>query len=73
MQLLEEFLKKGLGTVPYPDRNKPEVNGTSRLSPYLHFGHISAGTVAMAARVPTLLRMVRKRFLSRSSHGANWR
>ena len=48
-QLLEEFSEKGLGTYD-TDRNKPEVNGTSRLSPYLHFGHISAGTVAMAAK-----------------------
>jgi deoxyribodipyrimidine photo-lyase len=38
------------------NRNKPEVGGTSRLSPYLHFGHISSLTVALAvenAGVPT--------------------
>jgi len=29
-------------------RNKPEVQGTSRLSPYLHFGNISPMTVAAA-------------------------
>jgi deoxyribodipyrimidine photo-lyase len=29
-------------------RNKPEINGTSQLSPYLHFGHISPITVALA-------------------------
>ena len=30
------------------DRNKPEVDGTSKLSPYLHFGHISPLTIALA-------------------------
>lgn len=29
-------------------RNKPEIDHTSRLSPYLHFGHISPVTVALA-------------------------
>lgn len=29
-------------------RNHPETDGTSRLSPYLHFGHISPITVALA-------------------------
>jgi deoxyribodipyrimidine photo-lyase len=31
-------------------RNHPEWDGTSRLSPYLHFGHISPITIALAAR-----------------------
>ena len=31
-------------------RNKPDLDGTSQLSPYLHFGHIAAQTVAMAVR-----------------------
>ncbi len=30
-------------------RNHPEVKGTSRLSPYLHFGNISPLTIALAA------------------------
>ncbi len=29
-------------------RNKPEVDGTSRLSPYLHFGHIGPMTIMLA-------------------------
>lgn len=29
-------------------RNHPEIDGTSRLSPYLHFGHISPLTIALA-------------------------
>jgi len=37
---------KGYGT----RRNKPEVNHTSRLSPYLHFGHLSPVTVALAVK-----------------------
>lgn len=31
-------------------RNKPEMEGTSRLSPYLHFGNISPLTVALAVQ-----------------------
>jgi deoxyribodipyrimidine photo-lyase len=32
------------------DRNRPEVDGTSKLSPYLHFGHISPLTIALAVK-----------------------
>ena len=45
--MLNEFIDQklnGYGT----QRNKPEVDHTSRLSPYLHFGHISPTTVALA-------------------------
>jgi deoxyribodipyrimidine photo-lyase len=31
-------------------RNHPEWDGTSRMSPYLHFGHISPITIALAAQ-----------------------
>jgi len=31
-------------------RNRPEFDGTSRLSPYLHFGHIGPDAVALAVR-----------------------
>ena len=35
----------------YPEkRNHPEFDGTSRLSPYLHFGHIGPVTIALAAQ-----------------------
>ena len=30
------------------DRNHPETDGTSKLSPYLHFGHIGPQTIALA-------------------------
>lgn len=44
---MNEFVKEKLQT--YPDqRNHPEVDGTSRLSPYLHFGHIGPHTIANA-------------------------
>jgi deoxyribodipyrimidine photo-lyase len=47
LRLLDDFVKHklaGYGT----GRNKPENDHTSRLSPYLHFGHISPITVALA-------------------------
>jgi deoxyribodipyrimidine photo-lyase len=44
-RLLREFVSKKLAG--YPDRrNHPEDDGTSRLSPYLHFGNISPVTIA---------------------------
>ena len=46
-RLLHEFVQhklRGYGTL----RNKPEVDHTSRLSPYLHFGHIGPVTIALA-------------------------
>jgi deoxyribodipyrimidine photo-lyase len=30
------------------DRNRPELDGTSALSPYLHFGHVGPVTIALA-------------------------
>jgi len=32
------------------DRNKPELDSTSHMSPYLHFGHIGPHTVALAVQ-----------------------
>jgi deoxyribodipyrimidine photo-lyase len=47
LRLLKEFVSKKLRR--YPERHGwPEVDGTSRLSPYLHFGHIGPITVALA-------------------------
>ncbi len=47
LKLLHEFVMHKLAS--YPERHgKPEVDGSSRLSPYLHFGHISPVTVALA-------------------------
>jgi deoxyribodipyrimidine photo-lyase len=38
---LKNFLRRRLGTY-HEDRNQPEEEATSGLSPYLHFGHIAA-------------------------------
>ncbi len=49
LRLLKEFVTRklqGYGT----QRNKPEIDHTSRLSPYLHFGHISPITIALAVQ-----------------------
>jgi deoxyribodipyrimidine photo-lyase len=49
MKRLREFVAHELGG--YEDgRNRPEVKGTSRLSPYLHFGNISPVRVALEVR-----------------------
>jgi deoxyribodipyrimidine photo-lyase len=46
---LHDFIDHGLKDYG-ENRNHPELRGTSRLSPYLHFGNISPVTVALAAR-----------------------
>ena len=48
-RLLREFLQHKLNGYR-TQRNKPEVDHTSRLSPYLHFGNISPITVALAVQ-----------------------
>jgi deoxyribodipyrimidine photo-lyase len=47
LRLLKHFIKHTLPGYT-TTRNKPEMEGTSRLSPYLHFGHIGPRTVALA-------------------------
>jgi deoxyribodipyrimidine photo-lyase len=47
MKRLRHFVTKLLPNYER-DRNRPEVNGTSALSPYLHFGHIGPVTIALA-------------------------
>jgi deoxyribodipyrimidine photo-lyase len=48
LKRLKDFIANDLAH--YQDRrNHPELAGTSRLSPYLHFGHISPLTIALAA------------------------
>jgi deoxyribodipyrimidine photo-lyase len=46
---LHEFVNRELKDYE-ETRNHPEVRGTSRLSPYLHFGNIGPLTVAMAVK-----------------------
>ena len=47
MQRLQKFCQTMLANYGR-DRNHPEVDGTSALSPYLHFGHIGPLTIALA-------------------------
>ena len=47
LKRLREFVRNGLKDYE-KNRNHPEVQGTSRLSPYLHFGNIGPLTVALA-------------------------
>ncbi|HLY41768.1 MAG TPA: deoxyribodipyrimidine photo-lyase [Terracidiphilus sp.] len=44
---LKEFIRDGLAGYEM-NRNHPELKGTSRLSPYLHFGNIGPLTIAVA-------------------------
>lgn len=48
-RLLREFVEKKLANYA-KQRNHPELDGTSRMSPYLHFGHISPLTIALAVK-----------------------
>jgi deoxyribodipyrimidine photo-lyase len=63
---LGEFLKSELAAYD-ENRNRPEIAGTSRLSPYLHFGNIGPLTIALAVEKAAKSRKVspetRERFL----------
>jgi deoxyribodipyrimidine photo-lyase len=48
-RVLSEFARRRLADYPEA-RNHPEIDGTSRLSPYLHFGHLSPQMVASAVQ-----------------------
>ncbi|HWA95578.1 MAG TPA: deoxyribodipyrimidine photo-lyase [Terracidiphilus sp.] len=49
LRRLDNFLCDGLANYTR-ERNLPERAGTSRLSPYLHFGHISPATIAFGVQ-----------------------
>jgi deoxyribodipyrimidine photo-lyase len=49
LRKLRHFLISGLANYPR-DRNKPELDATSHLSAYLHFGQIGPHTVALAVQ-----------------------
>ena len=62
VKLLRDFVTHKLAH--YPDRHgKPELDGTSRLSPYLHFGHIGPHTVALAVEKSHAPRAAKEDFL----------
>ena len=50
---LDEFIAHGLAR--YAERNHPDAEATSGLSPYLHFGHISAHEIASRIADPLFL------------------
>ena len=49
VRLLGEFVSRKLKNYGKL-RNHPELDATSRMSPYLHFGHISPITIALSVR-----------------------
>jgi deoxyribodipyrimidine photo-lyase len=49
LRAFREFVDKRLADYP-ETRNHPEQDGTSRISPYLHFGHLGPLTVALAVQ-----------------------
>ncbi len=62
LAVLKRFVRdrlKGYGE----QRNKPELDGTSQLSPYLHFGHLSPVTVAVAVQKADAPQSDREAFL----------
>jgi len=62
LKQLKTFLKHGLGRY-HKNRNKPELDATSHLSPYLHFGHLGPHTVALAIRESDAPRTAKEAFL----------
>ena len=65
LKLLKVFVSRKLAH--YPDKHgKPEVDGTSRLSPYLHFGHIGPHTVVRAIEASDAPRAVKDDFLDQA-------
>lgn len=49
LKLLDEFINQKL-THYEVQRNHPETNGTSQMSPYLHYGHISPLTISLEVK-----------------------
>ena len=62
LKRLHDFVRSELADYN-TDRNHPEKAGTSRLSPYLHFGNISPVTVALAVEQSRVSNETKKRFL----------
>lgn len=62
LRALRQFVARNLAT--YPERrNRPELHATSRLSPYLHFGHLGPHTVALAIQRADVPEAARSAFL----------
>jgi deoxyribodipyrimidine photo-lyase len=63
LRLLKHFVEHSLPRYSR-DRNHPELDGTSHLSPYLHFGHINPVTVALAVQNAEAPQAVKDAFLN---------
>ncbi len=61
-KLLREFVGKKLSAYP-EQRNHPEIDGTTRLSPYLHFGQISPVRIALEVMNSAAPRSAKDHFL----------
>ena len=62
LRLLDDFVAHRLAE--YPNlQGAPERQGTSRLSPYLHFGHISPTTIALAIRAAPVPDETKQKYL----------
>ena len=59
---LKIFLEKKLAAYD-ATRNDPTLTGQSQLSPYLHFGHLSAQRVALAVQASSLAQPVKESYL----------
>ena len=62
LRLLREFIRNKLAEYP-EQRNHPEVDGTSRLSAYLHFGQISPVTIARQVLMSSVPKSAKEAFL----------
>jgi deoxyribodipyrimidine photo-lyase len=62
LKRLKNFIRNDLANYPF-DRNKPERDGTSRLSAHLHFGHIGPHTVALAVQKANAPKAAKEAFL----------
>ena len=62
LRLLDYFVREKLGTYP-EGRNQPESDATSRLSPYLHFGHIGPHSIALRVQQEGVPETAKQAFL----------
>jgi deoxyribodipyrimidine photo-lyase len=62
LRRLKAFLEQGLANY-VKNRNRPELDATSHLSPYLHFGHLGPHTVALAVQKSDASRPAKAAFL----------
>ena len=62
LRLLRQFVRHKLKDYAQT-RNHPELDGTSRLSPYLHFGHVGPHTIALAVRNSRVPKRAQESFL----------